>query len=211
MDEGPGATTLADSAGGDNDATVHSGTTGVPGKFGNAIEVGGEDPVTAPDTGLPAGVAPCTMSVWFKQTSDFINRNGVLVSYGTTGAESGVNGQYRALAKNNASAYRVFHWDADMRPGVAKTPAAPDVWHHLAFTFDKAADTQAVYLDGVLIGTDTIPDNLDVALNGKVIIGDFDVYTQIFNGLLDEVRIYDRVLSPDEIAWLGGRTIPFDE
>ena len=211
MDEGPGATTLADSAGGDNDATVHSGTTGVPGKFGNAIEIGGDDPVTAPDTGLPAGVSSCTMSAWFKQTSDFINGNGVLVSYGTTGAESGMSGQYRALAKNNASAYRVFHWDADMAPATAKSPAAPDVWHHLTFTFDKAADTQAIYLDGVVIGTATIPDNLDVALNGKVIFGDMDVYTQIFNGLLDEVRIYDRVLSPDEIAWLGGRTIPFDK
>jgi len=211
MDEDAGATTLADSAGGDNNATIESGTTGVPGKFGNAIQVGGvANPITASDTGLPAGASPCTISAWFQQTSEFINRNGVLVSYGTTGSESGVPGQYRALAKNNASAYRVFHWNADMTPGVASSPAEPDVWHHLAFTFDKDAGMQAVYLDGVLIGTDTIPDTVDVVLNGKLIIGDMDVYTQIFNGLLDEVRIYDRVLSAEEIAWLGGRTMPFD-
>jgi hypothetical protein len=212
MDEGPDATTLVDSAGGDNNATVVSGTTGVPGRFGNAIQIGGaDDPITAPDVGLPAGTAPCTISAWFQQTSEFINGDGVFVSYGTTGAESGVSGQYRALAKNNARAYRVFHWDADMAPGTAASPAAPDVWHHVAFTFDKEANTQAVYLNGILIGTDVIPDNADVVLNGRVIIGDMDVYTQIFNGLLDELRIYARALSADEIAWLSGRTMPFDE
>jgi hypothetical protein len=98
-----------------------------------------------------------------------------------------------------------------MAPGTAASPAAPDVWHHVAFTFDKEANTQAVYLNGILIGTDVIPDNADVVLNGRVIIGDMDVYTQIFNGLLDELRIYARALSADEIAWLSGRTMPFDE
>jgi len=29
-----------------------------------------------------------------------------------------------------------------------------------------------------------------------------------FPGALDEVRIYDRALSDEEIAWLAGRTMP---
>jgi hypothetical protein len=33
---------------------------------------------------------------------------------------------------------------------------------------------------------------------------------RFFNGLIDEVRLYDRVLSPAEIAWLAGRTTPYD-
>jgi len=211
MDEDAGATTLADSAGGNNNATVRGGITGVEGKYGNAIQLGGvEDPVTAPDTGMPAGSAPCTISVWFKQTSAYISNNGVFVSYGTTGSESGVSGQYRAFCKNNASAYRTFHWGADMAPGVADSAAQADVWHHVAYTFDKDTNRQAVYLDTVLIGSATIPDNVNVVLNGRVILGDMNVKTQLFNGYLDEVRIYDRALSMDEIAWLGGRTMQFD-
>jgi len=32
-----------------------------------------------------------------------------------------------------------------------------------------------------------------------------------FMGLIDDVRIYDRVLSPEEISWLAGRRQPFDK
>jgi hypothetical protein len=35
--------------------------------------------------------------------------------------------------------------------------------------------------------------------------------TYPFRGEIDEVRIYDRVLTPEEIAWLAGRTQPFDK
>ena len=207
MDEDAGATTLVDSAGGDNNATVVTGTTGVPGKFGNAIQLRWvSNPVTAPDTGLPAGTSPCTISVWFQQTAEYIGQNGVFVSYGTQ-----ADGQYRAMTKNNASAYRAFHWAADMTPGTAASPAGPDVWHHVAFTFDKTANMQAVYLDGILIGTDAIADEVDVVLNGRVIIGDMDLGEEIFNGFLDDLRIYNRVLSAQEIAWLGGRIMPFDQ
>ncbi len=34
--------------------------------------------------------------------------------------------------------------------------------------------------------------------------------TSTFTGSIDEVRIYDRALSDGEIAWLTGRTEPFD-
>jgi hypothetical protein len=33
---------------------------------------------------------------------------------------------------------------------------------------------------------------------------------RFFTGQIDEVRLYDRALSPEEIVWLAGRTIPFD-
>ncbi|MHC4541300.1 MAG: hypothetical protein ACYS74_16230 [Planctomycetota bacterium] len=29
--------------------------------------------------------------------------------------------------------------------------------------------------------------------------------------MIDDVRIYNRVLTPAEIAWLAGRTEPFDK
>jgi len=32
-----------------------------------------------------------------------------------------------------------------------------------------------------------------------------------FNGSIDDARIYDRALMPEEAAWLGGRTKPFDK
>jgi hypothetical protein len=32
-----------------------------------------------------------------------------------------------------------------------------------------------------------------------------------FMGLIDDVRIYDRALTPEEIAWLAGRIELFDK
>jgi len=35
--------------------------------------------------------------------------------------------------------------------------------------------------------------------------------TRPFDGLMDEVRVYDRGLSVAEITWLAGMTKPFDK
>ncbi len=32
-----------------------------------------------------------------------------------------------------------------------------------------------------------------------------------FDGMVDDVRFYNYALSYDEVAWLGGRTEPFDK
>jgi len=32
-----------------------------------------------------------------------------------------------------------------------------------------------------------------------------------FTGLIDDVRIYNRAISPDEVAGLAGSTLPFDK
>ena len=34
---------------------------------------------------------------------------------------------------------------------------------------------------------------------------------RFFMGLIDDVRIYDRALTQEEIAWLADRTKPFDK
>jgi hypothetical protein len=32
-----------------------------------------------------------------------------------------------------------------------------------------------------------------------------------FIGQIDDVRIYDRALTREEVTWLAGRTVPFDK
>jgi len=34
---------------------------------------------------------------------------------------------------------------------------------------------------------------------------------RFITGLIDDARIYDRALTPEEAAWLGGVTLPFDK
>lgn len=79
----------------------------------------------------------------------------------------------------------------------------PTNWHHVAASWDGAA--MALYIDGGLSGTTPlISDAFDA---GELVLGiDVDNGTTIapFTGTLDDVRIYERVLSPAEIAALAG-------
>jgi len=46
---------------------------------------------------------------------------------------------------------------------------------------------------------------------GVFFIGAHKAPSNFWDGLIDDIRIYNRALSSEEIAGLGGRTQPFDE
>lgn len=74
-------------------------------------------------------------------------------------------------------------------------------WHHIVATYDRTA--VKLYIDGVLEGTDPVPAR-DIELNGfPVTIGTDGTYaTREFNGLLQDVRIYEKGLSEAEVISL---------
>jgi hypothetical protein len=79
-------------------------------------------------------------------------------------------------------------------------------WHHVTVTIDTI-DGAKIYLDGVLEGTN--PDT------GGITVGDFPVFIgensqatgRFWDGLIDDVQIYDRVLSAEEISQLSGNIL----
>jgi hypothetical protein len=86
--------------------------------------------------------------------------------------------------------------------GAMSTNFQPDTWQHLAATHDGA--TLRFYVDGVLAATTMFPLRYDLA--DTWLVGcdrNVAVYGDFADGALDEVRIYDRVLSDAEIAELA--------
>jgi len=77
------------------------------------------------------------------------------------------------------------------------------VWHHLLGTIDE--NTWDFYVDGVHEGTFiSNSPNPSLVCPEVLTIGYFHEYaTSYFNGLIDEVRLYNRVLNSDEIALLS--------
>ena len=65
-------------------------------------------------------------------------------------------------------------------------------WHHVAGTWDGV--TQRLYIDGVKIASQAPSGVLGDTSNIKMSLGG-----EPFNGMLDEVRIYNRVLTQNEI------------
>jgi hypothetical protein len=90
-------------------------------------------------------------------------------------------------------------------------------WHHVALTVTENASISypdvKLYLDGLNDSQTTAdPDTFNIVANIDVNIGRRGTHSdRVFPGSLDEVRIYDRVLTQEEIAWLAGKTKPFDK
>ena len=77
------------------------------------------------------------------------------------------------------------------------TDAEPNVWTHLALTYDGAQ--MRLYVDGELTDTTAAPEGVEPSA-GDLSIGCETEYKDHFKGLIDEVRVYDRALGAGEVA-----------
>lgn len=71
-------------------------------------------------------------------------------------------------------------------------------WHHIVAVRDASADSNSLYVDAVLDVSDTINYTGVFSNTGELALGNhFNSY--FLDGLLDEVALYDRALTPAEI------------
>jgi hypothetical protein len=82
-------------------------------------------------------------------------------------------------------------------------------WYHAAMV--KSADALMLYVNGDLAGSAEDDAAFEAVLE-EIALGVLkdDNLDRYFPGAIDEAYLYSRALSPAEIAWLAGRTEPFD-
>ena len=88
---------------------------------------------------------------------------------------------------------------------LASPPVALGAWTYLAATFDGA--TLRFYVNATQVASMATASAIDVT-NGALRIGGDTVWTEYFNGLIDEVRIYNRPLSPAGIQSDMAASVP---
>jgi hypothetical protein len=76
---------------------------------------------------------------------------------------------------------------------------APGEWVHMAFTFDEDTDTLSGYINGQLAGITVVPEGRSVASDTNPLIMGHGGGVEQYEGLMDEVYIYDVVLTDAEI------------
>jgi hypothetical protein len=72
----------------------------------------------------------------------------------------------------------------------------PGTWAHLALTYDGS--NLRLYVNGTLVRTTANTGSL-ITSTGNLSIGGNSIWGEYFNGLIDEVRVYNRALSQSEI------------
>jgi fibronectin type 3 domain-containing protein len=192
FDETSGST-VGDASTNANDGTITGATRTTTGRFGRAVSFDGAgDMVRIADaasldlsTGmtLEAWVYPMAASGW--RTVVMKERPGSL-TYALYGAAPGAPSAQ--LTGSSANDYR-------MADGASSLPIG--AWSHLAATFDGS--TLRLFVDGTQVDTVAYSGSLIQSAN-DVFIGGNSVWSEWFDGIIDEVRIYDRALTAGEIA-----------
>ncbi len=204
LDESAG-TVVYDSAG-MNDGTTYGGPLWQPtgGKSGGGLKLDGvNDYVQLPIGPVIKSLTNSTFAVW--------------VNWSGTGGDwqrifdfgSGTNA-YMFLTPRTDTGLLCF--GITNAGNTAEDRAtAPQVlatgWHHVAVTIDAASKTDLLYLDGQLVATKTsaryTPSSLGNTTQNWLGWSQWKG-TLYFNGSLDDLRIYNRVLSAQEIQQCAG-------
>lgn len=77
--------------------------------------------------------------------------------------------------------------------------ALDTLWHHYAFTYSAAEGISRLYFDGKLIGEKTGITGALVDSSVELFLGAKNDGTEVFDGYIDELKIYDRALGQDDI------------
>ncbi|MDD5558031.1 MAG: hypothetical protein PHN82_12405, partial [bacterium] len=226
FDEGSGCTAHDDSGNGRDgglmpacEATPRNAPTWTGGIGGGALSFdGGDDHVRVDD---PAGVfdlsRPFTLSLWANATSlaDKGGRDGKM--YGLLGkGKDAPGGGYSEFGNWNLYANQgwegiedriMFTFDGDVVPDkglvYSSTPMAEGEWYHIAVTWGGDGEKVKLYVNGALDG-ESLPYTADVQGSAHpVYIGcaayDWGEPSWSFNGIIDEVKVFNRELSADKI------------
>jgi hypothetical protein len=195
MDEGSGNITY-DYSGNGNNGTLYNGPTWVNGKIGKAISFDGVDDYVKVPYIVVFNQKPFTVIGWIYQ--NVIKQHEVLFSTGDAEAPD----RYLALIINNGNPHFSF-WGDDLVS--YSNFLETGKWYHLAFVWEgQSTRRQLIYVNGTLVATRISTGLLTVTSGAATGNGGWigRVWNIYHNGTNDEVRIYNRALSVEEIQKL---------
>jgi PKD repeat protein len=190
FNEGTG-TAVGDASGKGNSGVISNATWSVSGRFGKALAFNGTTSrVNINDAAALDLTNGMTLEAWVYPTALMQGWRSVVMKEQTGGAVY----YLAANTQNNVPANGVYSGAEQVLYGSAQVPA--NAWTHLAATYDGAA--QRIYVNGVQVATRAQTGALPNS-TGALRIGGNSVWGEYFQGLIDEVRIYNRALSTAEI------------
>ena len=184
------------------------GTPGtVEGRLGKAIQLDGKTAISVGQIAPYDITDRFTLSAWVYSDKTL---DGSVVSRMVDNDKGKGYGMHMHGGKVHV--HITSNWADDALRITTEEVLAPGKWHHILATYDAApmAENLKVYVDGSLakvkIDLDTLYRpirNANNVVKEPVLIGGGEGPSRRFTGAIDEVRLYQRVLTPEEIAILA--------
>ncbi len=194
FDEGTGG--IAHDSAGDNNGVIY-GPQWTEGVIGTALEFNGTDDYVDIGPGVPP-TGPKTISAWVKIPP--VGQGSADSLYDFFILEGRQAGNEIAVLYFN-DGVELKYWNQVAGGIEIKHTVAldDDEWHFVGLTYDLV--TWTLYLDGFPVTTGTGDDHSAI-VSGESIGGDTGSMFRAWYGKIDDVRIYDKALSEDEVELL---------
>jgi len=173
----------------ENEVKLVNNPKSVKGKYGNALEFDGANYVMVPINDTLQLRETFTVEFWVKRADAQPATWNYMVAGGTL--------KWAVIYNSDG---KVYVWT---RSGgawgqrlVTDIPLTTD-WTHIAMTYDADNEVK-LYFDAEEAGTGGNPPVVD-EIDGSIMVGARHPGVEFFRGVIDEVALYNRVLSLDEI------------
>jgi len=207
LDEGDGD--VAYDAIGNNDGQITGCTWVMPGKIGAAaIEGSGGDEINC-GAGPTPTTEDLTLAWWMVDNHDSY---GTIMDKSVTDSGYGYNILVRSTANEDSPLrFRIGGWQSYGGWGeecrVPSGAYSDGVWVHVVCTYDSATDTATIYINGKVAENGANNPKTGIAGPGGYCDGVNNPNTPLyirggeetFDGILDEVAIWDTALTADEV------------
>lgn len=195
-DEGSGTTAINSGTGSGNGALTN-GPTYTTGQIGsNALLFDGSDDYVVTGSNAPNLAPAFTYAGWIKP--NFASSGG-----GGNAVFDCTNGSNRIYVRweGPSLGFYIDSTGAAFRSNAMTFSA--NTWHHLAITASATANTGIVYFDGAAVTTNIVANgSFDNTSGFPIYLGRGVVNGYYWHGELDDMRVYQRVLTALEIAAL---------
>ena len=182
---------------GANNALLQNGATYGNGKVGQGFQFDGvDDQISVPHNANQNGGSNLTIEAWINPTT--LPHSGTILQKRTSGNVGGYLLEPTQSNGNGAPNGLAF---IIMIGGVYQglNPAnvlSPNVWQHIAATYDGAF--MRIYVNGVEVGNKAQTGAID-AVTAPLLIGRNAVNNAAYQGGIDEIALYNRALTANEI------------
>ena len=189
-----------DESGNGNDGIVQ-GAILTKDRFGNLNQAytfdGNEDYIDINNSEIFSEISSMTISAWFYSYTNQNDDNAIISKTGKTYA----HGSYDWIFLEDGSEFYIGTTKG-LKLVEIEEPTI-NMWHHAVgvVVSSEISTSISIYIDGNLLTSQDV-DGSFAHTDDSIRIADYHNISHVWNGMLDNIRIYNRALSEDEIHQL---------